>query len=123
MWEKLKRWWREDFMETHHKGCGGRWREVGTSGYAVLVIHFRCEKCRMHGEYLHSPAFSVACVDTTGAGDAFHGGFIYGLLAGFSIEETLRFSNAVAALKCRQVGARTGLPGLAEVTGLLGLRP
>jgi sulfofructose kinase len=74
----------------------------------------------IRGKYLHSPAFSVECVDTTGAGDAFHGGFIYGLLSGFSVEETLRFSNAVAALKCRQVGARTGLPRLEDVNRLLG---
>ena len=73
----------------------------------------------IRNKYLHSPAFSVNCVDTTGAGDAFHGGFIYGLLAGLSVEETLRFSNAVAALKCRRVGARTGLPRLEEVNRLL----
>ena len=71
------------------------------------------------GEYIHSPAFSVDCKDTTGAGDAFHGGFIYGLLAGLSVEETLRFSNAVAGLNCRSVGARTALPTLDEVNALL----
>ncbi|HWC78171.1 MAG TPA: PfkB family carbohydrate kinase [Blastocatellia bacterium] len=71
------------------------------------------------GEYVHSPAFSVNCVDTTGAGDAFHAGFMYGLLADFSVEETLRFANAVAALKCRMVGARTALPTLYEVNDLL----
>ena len=69
--------------------------------------------------FIHSPAFTVDCRDTTGAGDAFHGGFIYGLLAGLSVEETLRFANAVAALKCRAVGARTALPTLAEVNDLL----
>jgi sulfofructose kinase len=70
------------------------------------------------GTYIQSPAFEVACMDTTGAGDAFHGGFIYGLLTGMSVEETLRFANAVAALKCRSVGARTALPTLAEVNEL-----
>ena len=73
----------------------------------------------IHGQYVHSPAFKVECRDTTGAGDAFHGGFIYGLLKGFSVEETLRFANAVAALKCRALGARTSLPRLDEVTALL----
>jgi sulfofructose kinase len=71
------------------------------------------------GELIHSPAFAIECRDTTGAGDAFHGGFIYGLLAGFSVEETLRFANAVAALKCRAIGARTALPRLDEVKALL----
>jgi len=73
----------------------------------------------IQGEYIYSPAFKVDCRDTTGAGDAFHGGFIYGLLAGLSVEETLRFSNAVAGLKCRAIGARTALPTLEEVNALL----
>jgi len=72
------------------------------------------------GEYIHSPAFEVDCRDTTGAGDAFHGGFIYGLLSGFSVEETLRVANAVAGLKCRAIGARTALPTLDELNTLLG---
>lgn len=70
-------------------------------------------------QYIFVPAFSIQAVDTTGAGDAFHGGFIYGLLAGFSVEETLRFAHAVAALKCLKIGARTGLPTLDEVNELL----
>ena len=73
----------------------------------------------IHNRYFHSPAFKVECRDTTGAGDAFHGGFIYGLLNGFSVEETLRTANAVAALKCRAVGARTALPRVEEVNALL----
>ncbi|HEX5734129.1 MAG TPA: PfkB family carbohydrate kinase [Blastocatellia bacterium] len=73
----------------------------------------------IHDHYVHSPAFKVECLDTTGAGDAFHGGFIYGLLKGFSVEKTLRFANAVAALKCRAVGARTALPRIDEVNSLL----
>ncbi len=71
------------------------------------------------GRYIHLPAFKIECRDTTGAGDAFHGGFIYGLLSGLSVEETLRFGNAVAALKCKAVGARTALPTLEEVAALL----
>ena len=53
------------------------------------------------------------------AGDAFHGGFIYGLLAGLSVEETLRVANGVAGLKCRAIGARTALPTLEELNALL----
>lgn len=85
---------------------------AATTGDDGALAYFR-------GRYLHSPAFAVACKDTTGAGDAFHGGFIYGLLAGLSVEETLRFANAVAALNCRSVGARTALPTLDEVNALL----
>jgi sugar/nucleoside kinase (ribokinase family) len=85
---------------------------AATLGHDGVLAYFQ-------GEYVHSPAFTVDCRDTTGAGDAFHGGFIYGLLAGYSVEETLRFSNAVAGLKCRAVGARTALPSLEEVNALL----
>jgi sugar/nucleoside kinase (ribokinase family) len=72
------------------------------------------------GEYIHSPAFHVECRDTTGAGDAFHGGFIYGLLKGMGLKDTLRFANAVAALNCQALGARGGLPRLADVEQLVG---
>jgi len=71
------------------------------------------------GKFFQSPGFAVDCKDTTGAGDAFHGGFIHGLLSGLSVEETLRFANAVAGLNCRGVGARTSLPRLDEVQSLL----
>ena len=52
------------------------------------------------------PGFKVNVVDTTGAGDAFHGGFVYGLLNNFSIEKTGEFSNACGAYCCTGVGAR-----------------
>jgi sugar/nucleoside kinase (ribokinase family) len=85
---------------------------AATLGQDGALAYFR-------DRFIHSPAFTVDCKDTTGAGDAFHGGFIYGLLAGLSVEETLRFANAVAGLKCRAIGARTGLPTLNEVNELL----
>lgn len=65
------------------------------------------------------PAFSVDTADTTGAGDAFHAGAAWGLLRGQSWEESLRTASAVAALKCRRLGARAGLPREAEVSALL----
>ncbi len=65
------------------------------------------------------PAFPVAVADTTGAGDAFHAGFLYGLLEKQPLEEALRFASAVAALNCRKVGARAGLPRLVEVRRFL----
>lgn len=87
-----------------------------TLGEGGALIYIR-------GEFVHSPAFAVDCQDTTGAGDAFHAGFIYGLLTGQTIEETLRFANAVAALKCCAVGARTGLPTLDQAKAFLASRP
>ena len=71
---------------------------------------------------IRTPGFSVDVVDTTGAGDVFRGGFISGwLLDGENaeIEDLLRYANAVAALKCRALGARGGIPTRDEVNTLL----
>ncbi|MDQ2976544.1 MAG: PfkB family carbohydrate kinase [Acidobacteriota bacterium] len=73
------------------------------------------------GKFIQSAAFEVpgGCRDTTGAGDAFHTGFLYGLLSGDDVETSLRLANAVAALKCRDLGARTALPCKEELTGFM----
>lgn len=71
-------------------------------------------------EFFASPAFRPpVCRDTTGAGDAFRAGFIYGLVKGLSVEETLRSANGVAALQCREIGARAGLPSESELEQFL----
>ena len=69
------------------------------------------------GQFIESPAFAVpgGCRDTTGAGDAFHAGFIYGMLRNEDLETCLKLGNAVAALKCRSLGARNGLPTADEL--------
>ena len=77
------------------------------------------------GAFLEAKAFAVpgGCRDTTGAGDAFHGGFLYGMLRGEEIETSLRFANAAAALKCRSLGARTSLPKESELREFLDQSP
>jgi sulfofructose kinase len=72
-------------------------------------------------EFLSSPAYEVpgGCRDTTGAGDAFHAGFIYGVLHGAEVERCMQLGNATAALKCRALGARTALPALDELRDFL----
>jgi sugar/nucleoside kinase (ribokinase family) len=77
------------------------------------------------GQFIESPAFAVpgGCKDTTGAGDAFRGGFLYGFLSGEDIETSLRFGNAVAALKCRSLGARSSLPAPDELSHFLSSEP
>jgi ribokinase len=64
-------------------------------------------------------AFRVDAVDTTGAGDVFHGGYIYGLLKDWDLRRTVRFASAVAAMKCMRMGGRTGIPRLNEVMEFL----
>jgi sugar/nucleoside kinase (ribokinase family) len=74
-----------------------------------------------NGEFIESPACEVpgGCRDTTGAGDAFHGGFIYGMLSGEDLETCMKLGNAVAALKCRSLGARAALPTRDELREFL----
>jgi sulfofructose kinase len=68
--------------------------------------------------FIYSPGFVVEAVDTTGAGDVFHGAFIYGLLAGWRMDRILEFSNAMAALNCTSLGARGGIATRAEAERL-----
>jgi sulfofructose kinase len=60
-------------------------------------------------QFHHAPAFRVPVVDTTGAGDIFHAGFIYGMLQDWPLQRQLDFACAAAALNCTQVGARGGI--------------
>lgn len=71
--------------------------------------------------FVETRGFAVpgGCKDTTGAGDAFRVGLLYGLLNGDTIERSAQTANAVAALKCRAIGARTALPTASELSGLL----
>ncbi len=65
------------------------------------------------------PAFPVDVVDTTGAGDAYHGGFMYARLQGWDAPRIARFASAVGSLNCRAMGGRDALPSLPEVERFL----
>jgi len=93
-------------------GCAIVGTTLGTRGARIYA----------EGQFIESPIFEVpgGCRDTTGAGDAFHGGFIYGMLNGEDLETCLKLGNAVAALKCRSLGARAALPTVDELIDFLG---
>lgn len=67
------------------------------------------------GGIVRVPAFCVDVQDTTGAGDAYHGGFIYGWLAGRPLAECMSIGSAVAAIKCTGIGARQCLPDVHQL--------
>jgi len=67
----------------------------------------------------HSAAYRVQVVDTTGAGDIFHAGFIYALLQGWPLERQLDFSCAAAAMNCMAAGARGGIQSVAAIDNLM----
>ena len=92
-------------------GCAVAGLTLGESGSIFLA----------DGSFTASPAIDVpgGCIDTTGAGDAFRTGFLFGLLTGENIEESARLANAVASLKCRGFGARSALPDIHELKMVL----
>ena len=66
------------------------------------------------------PAFPVKAVDTTGAGDVFHGAFLVRWLETGDVRRSIRFASAAAALKCRKPGGRSGIPDRREAERLAG---
>ncbi|EFK11970.1 carbohydrate kinase, PfkB family [delta proteobacterium NaphS2] len=70
-------------------------------------------------EGVRQPAFSVVSKDTTGAGDVYHGGYIYGLLKGWNMPACMAFASSAAALTCRNGGGWRGIPELHAVQDLM----
>jgi sulfofructose kinase len=70
-------------------------------------------------QLLHSAAYCVPVVDTTGAGDIFRAGFIYGLLNEWPLERQLDFSCAAAAMNCMAAGARGGIRPIPAIEELM----
>jgi sugar/nucleoside kinase (ribokinase family) len=93
-------------------------REYGMK-VAAMTLGAHGSLARVDGKFVYAPAFVVNCVDTTGAGDVFHGAFCYAVLQGMEMPEALEFSNAMAALNCTALGARGGIRGLEEVRALM----
>ena len=89
-------------------------REMG-AGHVVVTLGDQGLVYHDGERFGQLPAFEVEVVDTTGAGDVFHGAFCYGLVQGFSLRDNLRFASATSALKCRQIGGRAGIPRREEV--------
>jgi sulfofructose kinase len=102
-------------LETIQREYGMRVAAMTLGAHGALALE--------NGRYLYSPAFVVNCVDTTGAGDVFHGAFCYSVLQGMSLGDALDFSNAMAALNCTALGARGGISGIEEVRSLMRLAP
>jgi sugar/nucleoside kinase (ribokinase family) len=103
---------RAALVELHARfGCAVVGMTIGAAGAVVYC----------GGEFIESHGYAApgGCRDTTGAGDAFRGGFLYGFLTGADLETSLKFGNAVAAMKCSALGARTGLPNKSELENFL----
>jgi sugar/nucleoside kinase (ribokinase family) len=86
---------------------------------AAMTLGAHGALARAEGRFLYSPAFVVDCIDTTGAGDVFHGAFCYAVLQPMPLAEALEFANAMAALNCAAFGARGHIADSAEARNLI----
>ena len=113
---------------TGHEQLGRALEAIGREfGAAIVTVTLGAEGtltwCR--GREIRTPGFQVDCVDSTGAGDVFRGAFAAGCLKSTDeeLEDVLTYANAVAALNCRALGSRGGIPTPDEVEQLLLPRP
>jgi len=84
-------------------------------GEVIITLGARGSVGWHKGSITSQDAFPVDVVDTTGAGDVYHGAYIYGLLQGWNMPECMRFAAAASALKCGKIGGRKGIPSLEKV--------
>jgi ribokinase len=100
------------------RDCITQLRNLGAR-IAGVTLGARGSLCTDGTGIVKQQAFTVESLDTTGAGDAYHGGFIYGCLEGWPLAQCMQFASAVAALKCTGIGAREGLPNTRQVQELI----
>lgn len=96
-------------------------RSIMEKGPRVVIFTLGAKGCVgvYDDKYFALPAFKVNVKDTTGAGDVYHGAFIYGLLQGWDVEYSAKFASAVSAIKCTQIGGRAGIPSAAAAMKFL----
>lgn len=100
----------EESLRTLRKFC---------TGDIVITLGSKGSMGLFNNEIVFQEAFPIRAIDTTGAGDVYHGAYIYGLINGWKMKECMRFASATAGLKCLDIGARKGIPTLDRVHELL----
>lgn len=100
--------------EAEQERCVNALRKIAR-GQIVVTMGDRGLIYDDHGKTVRTRAFQVPAVDTTAAGDIFHGAFAYGLLQGFEWHKILRLASAAAALSVQKEGGRSSIPTLADV--------
>jgi sugar/nucleoside kinase (ribokinase family) len=91
----------------------------GTKIAVVTMGDEGCVAMSAAGELVRAAAYPVRVLDTTGAGDVFHGAFIQAMLMEFGLERAARFANAAAALSCTGIGGRGRIASLDELLALV----
>ena len=96
-------------------------QEMASLGAQVVISTAGKDGCYavIDGEVHQFSAFAVPAIDTTGAGDVFHGAFLTAWLEGKDLRQCIRFASAVSALKCLKLGGRAGIPIREEAEAFL----
>lgn len=113
-----RRFAREQLGELHPEKAAERLQQKW-GNTVVITAGERGAYGKTVDETWYQPAFQIDAVDTTGAGDVFHGAFMVGVVKNWGLAEILEFSAAVAALKCRGLGGRAGIPHMGEAMKFL----
>ena len=100
--------------ETPKEEALQRLSELGP-GQVVITLGAKGSIGLSNGKIVYRPAFQIVSKDTTGAGDVYHGAYIYGLLKGWQMPECMAFASAAAALKCQKGGGWRGIPTLGDI--------
>jgi ribokinase len=87
-------------------------REMAKLGPSIVIATLGEKGCTalVKGEFVQYPAYKIKPVDTTGAGDVFHGAFLRALDLNYEFEKAIQFASAVAAISCQALGGRNGIP-------------
>lgn len=83
----------------------------------IITLEAAGSFTKINGEYKIIPSVSVVAVDSTGAGDIFHGAFAYFIAKGYPLLEAIHYASITGAISVTRVGSRFSIPNLDEVLG------
>lgn len=83
----------------------------------IITLEAAGSFTKIDGEYQIIPSIKVEAVDTTGAGDIFHGAFLYFIANGYSLYESIHYASITSAISVTRIGSRYSIPMLSEVLG------
>lgn len=91
--------------------------------FAAVTLGAKGSLTHIDDRVFYHPAYDIWAVDTTGAGDVFHGGCLYGILNNWPYEKIIGFATAVAAMKCLKAGGRAGIPLISDINEFMSKTP
>lgn len=109
---------------THKSSVSDAVKDVLSSGVETVAVKLGSKGCYIKnnkGKKIRLDAHNVDAVDTTGAGDIFNAGFIYGFLNGWDLEKTARFANGAGALSVTKLGGTTAAPTIEQIEEFIDL--